>query len=235
MKPYTYLLIDLFTVLVPLIFSFHPKLRFDKKWPYFFPSMSLVGIVFLIWDEYFTRLGIWGFNPEYLVGISIFSLPLEEILFFICIPYACVFTYHCFIQLGISPIPKKWTKWITTGFVLVSSVALLFHFGKVYTTSTFLLLVTSLSYLQWIRKVNLVPFYFSYFVLLLPFALTNGILTGSFIENEVVWYNDLENMAFRIGTIPFEDIFYGMLLILWNVSLMEYFYQKNQSSNSVAG
>lgn len=235
MKSYTYLLIDLCTILIPFLFSFHPKLRFDKKWLSFFPAMLIVAVIFLVWDIYFTEIGIWGFNPTYLICITIFNLPLEEVLFFVCIPYACVFTYHCFGVLDIQPISLKYGKIISIGLIMGLGLILIFNFGKYYTTSTFVLLLSTIIYLQWIAKTNLTPFYFSYLVLLLPFAITNGILTGSFIPQEVVWYNDSENMGFRLGTIPFEDIFYGMLLILWNVQLMEYFAKKNQSKSSAAG
>ena len=51
----------------------------------------------------------------------------------------------------------------------------------------------------------------------------NGILTGSGIEEQVVWYNDSENLGKRLGTIPVEDILYGMTLILLNYYLTELF------------
>ena len=34
---------------------------------------------FIIWDSYFTKIGVWGFTPEYLTGFGLFGLPIEEI------------------------------------------------------------------------------------------------------------------------------------------------------------
>ena len=56
-------------------------------------------------------------------------------------------------------------------------------------------------------------FIVSYIFILIPFFIINGLLTGSFILDEIVWYNDNYNLGIRIGTIPFEDIFYGFSLL----------------------
>ena len=62
--------------------------------------------------------------------------------------------------------------------------------------------------------------------ILIPFLIVNGILTGSFIKDEVVWYDDLENLGLRIFTIPIEDAFYGMLLLSLSISIYEYLRKK---------
>ncbi|MFZ1617834.1 MAG: lycopene cyclase domain-containing protein, partial [Flavobacteriales bacterium] len=58
-------------------------------------------------------------------------------------------------------------------------------------------------------------------ILLLPFMIVNGILTGSMLEEAVVWYNDAENLGVRIGTIPVEDVFYGLLMVLVPITIYE--------------
>lgn len=215
---YTYLLIDFFTIIIPFIFSFHPKLNFYKTWKAFFPAVIITGLIFILWDVYFTSLGVWGFNPDYLIGVKVANLPLEEILFFFCIPYACVFTFHCLNLFIKKSVPASTEKIITLSFITIAFIIGLLSLDKVYTATAFILLAALLALAKFVIKVRwLAKFYIIYGVLLFPFLIVNGLLTGTGLDSPVVWYNNNEIFGLRILTIPVEDVFYGMDLILMNL------------------
>lgn len=217
---FLYLIINLATISVPFIFSFHPRLQFYKKWKHYFPAMLITGLVFILWDEAFTIMGVWGFNKTYVTGIFIGSLPLEEILFFFCIPYACLFTYEAFKTLLSKQF--KGGRIISITLIIISFGIAATNTSQWYTMTTFfgLGLVLTIDLLS-TKSNDRALFFFTYLILLFPFFIVNGILTGSFIEAPVVWYNDNENLGMRFGTIPVEDIFYGMLLVLISVMIAE--------------
>ncbi|MEC8458908.1 MAG: lycopene cyclase domain-containing protein [Bacteroidota bacterium] len=228
-----YIILNLFTISIPLFRSFESRVGFYKKLPSLFKSILIVSSVFLIWDVYFTHRKIWGFTPQYVSGIDFFGLPLGEYLFFLTVPYACIFIYEClkfFKPKGI--LSSKTTKAISLALMIFSFIMAFYGLfeGKWYTSSTFLFLGIAISLVQFLAESNWLPrFYESYFIALLPFFMKNGILTGMLIDSQVVWYNDEHNIGFRLGTIPFEDIFYGMLLILGTL----YFYENFESKKEV--
>lgn len=231
---YTYLFINLFAILIPFIVSFDRRNYFFSRWKYLFPAIAVTGLFFILWDILYTSLGIWGFNPRYLTGIYIFNLPVEEILFFITIPFATVFTYDTLLYLVKNDYLGKASRTISFTLVTLLIVVAVFNLGKLYTSVTFLLTASFILFHELvIRSTYLGRFYFSFLVLLVPFFIINGILTGSFIEEEVVWYDNSQNLSFRLFTIPVEDLFYGLLLILMNVTLFEYFKKKDNYSEKL--
>ena len=219
---YLYLALNLGSISIPFIASFDKRLALNKNFLALFKAIALVGAFFIIWDVIFTDWGVWGFNPTYLSGIYIANLPLGEWLFFICIPFACVFTYISLNYLvkkdhfaSVSPI-------ISGILVLGLLGTAIYAIDRWYTATTFLLTAAFIIYVQWIHKAKwLSRFYFSYLFILIPFFLVNGVLTGSWIPDQVVWYDDTQNLGIRMGTIPVEDTFYGMLLIMGNVFFFE--------------
>jgi lycopene cyclase domain-containing protein len=52
--------------------------------------------------------------------------------------------------------------------------------------------------------------------------MVNGVLTGSFIEEPIVWYDDTHNLGIRIFTIPIEDSVYSLMMFLMTIQLMEW-------------
>ncbi|WP_258104377.1 lycopene cyclase domain-containing protein [Marinoscillum sp. MHG1-6] len=216
---FVYLALDLLAISVPLAFSFYPKAPFASTVKRIIPAILIPMALFVVWDVYFTRWGHWGFNERYLLGVDLLGLPLEEWLFFICIPYACLFTYFAFKHL--MPVKVKDFHLVTAVLGLIVLIITILNFGRDYTVVTGILLGSYLIFLSFTRKHFLGQFFLSYLVILIPFFLINGVLTGSWIDGEVVWYNDLENLGMRLGTIPVEDPFYGMLLLLMNVHIWE--------------
>lgn len=220
---YTYFLILAASLAGPLALSFDKKVAFYKQWKYLFPAMIPPAILYIIWDSYFTKWSIWSFNENYITGIMYFGLPLEEILFFFVVPYCCVFIYEC-IRCYFPGIKNER---VALRLFMLLAVALfltgVIFYQRSYTAYTFILLTIALLFFFLLRKYftgfSSAVFLVSYAVILIPFLVVNGFLTAI----PVVLYNDAENLGIRIYTIPFEDIFYGMLLIFLNILLFETF------------
>lgn len=227
-RAYTYLIIDLLTIVVPFAFSFHPKIKFANEWKYYFPANLLIALLFIAWDALYTHIGVWGFNSDYCTGIKFIGLPIEEILFFICIPYSSIFTYHC-IKLHFKKLPIVNQTFISTLLFAGTLLIGIISFRSLYTGVT--LVAASILSLYIIHNKNSTwkwHFFFSFLIILLPFFMVNGILTGSFINEPIVWYNNSHNLNIRMGTIPVEDIFYGLLLLLLNTFLYEHFKRRSE-------
>lgn len=182
--------------------------------------MALTGMVFLFWDVLFTVKGVWWFNTDRIIGINFFGLPLEEILFFLTVPFACIFIYAC-LNFYVKWEPNiRLTRILSNLILILSGVMLILYHDRIYTAVTFGLLFVLIVYLQFIKKAAwLGKFFLTYLVSLIPFYVVNGLLTSI----PVVLYNDAENIGLRCSTIPFEDHFYSMALLLMNIGFFEYF------------
>ena len=164
------------------------------------------------WDVLFTIWGVWGFNEEYLLGPSFLHLPLEEWLFFLCIPYAFMFLYDQLVILKVKNILAPAEKYLDYFFLIVAFVYLLAGFGNIYTTTISILVILFILIMTKLNPPHRGIFYLSYMIILIPFTLVNGVLTGYMTPDPIVWYNDAENLGIRFLTIPIEDYLYYFLM-----------------------
>ena len=225
MSAYFYVLLG--SIVFPFLLSFDKKISFYKKWKFLFPAIFLVAIVFIAWDVYFVKNGVWGFNKAYLSGLYVFNLPIEEVLFFVIIPYCCLFIYE--VVKGYFPNTnfKKTATYFSFFFGSIAVFLALFFLENSYTLSACsLAAILTLYAFKYFKNFSFfVP---SYIISIFPFFLVNGVLTGMTTTKPIVWYSEMEIIGLRILTIPIEDFFYGYSLLL-GVAIL---YEKTKHSYS---
>ncbi|MEO0236936.1 MAG: lycopene cyclase domain-containing protein [candidate division WOR-3 bacterium] len=214
-----YLLINIFIIIFPLIGSILLYKYTLKKLISFFISFISVGIPFIIWDSVATKRGDWFFNSKYVNTTRIFDLPLEEVLFFITVPYACLFLYEGIkffvFDTKVKPLPK----------IVITSVGLTFILLGVYFiftpyTST-IFFVTGLTFIMLSYCFNFllknVHYYIFLVLIFILFFIFNSLLTGI----PIVLYSKKAITNLRIGTIPVEDFFYNFSLLTLYLGIYE--------------
>ena len=218
----TYLLIDFLIIILPLIVSFFPYLSYYKKFPYVLFSIFAGGLFFVTWDVIATMRGDWSFNPEYVMGITFAGLPLEEVLFFIFVPYSLLLLYEqaAFIFKDRT-VPWKQGAGYAAGMILIL-VSFLFT-GKNYTfmaifSAGIVLLGMSLFYSGIMVRLAFWAYLISGFLL---FILFNYFLTSL----PVVIYSPSAVSGVRFLTIPLEDFFYNFTMM--SVYLAFYLWAKD--------
>ncbi len=219
-----YLLLNIGSLIIPFLYSFEPRMRFVNRWRSVFPAIIITAIFFIVWDIIFTKIGVWSFNPKYHSGIEFFELPIEEWLFFICIPYASLFIHFAFHYF----FPKKHLsnqaiKIIYYTLIVVLIPVVLFNYNKLYTAINYSLWIVLLTLTYFKFKNILSTFFITFLIILIPFGIVNGILTGSFIDEPVVMYNNAENLGIRLGSIPIEDIGYAFNMLIMSLILIKIF------------
>ncbi|MFH1363381.1 MAG: lycopene cyclase domain-containing protein [Candidatus Omnitrophota bacterium] len=89
-----YLLVLVFSISVPLVLSFYPKLNFYRRPKALFLSLGAVTLIYGLWDVLAVFRGHWWFSDSGVWRLRIINLPLEEILFFPVITFCCIFTWE---------------------------------------------------------------------------------------------------------------------------------------------
>jgi lycopene cyclase domain-containing protein len=231
MEKYLYIGLIAFTFFGPLSRAFEPRIRYIQYWKSLLVATLAVYALFIPWDVFFTAQGHWGFTDRYVLGWKPLGLPIEEWLFFVVVPFACFFIYEVLnLFFPWTDKGQKWPRvvtWIVIGF---SAFGAAFWADRAYPAATFFLLALALALGLRYRVTWLGPFLRAWGVSLVPFFMVNGVLTGTGLEEPIVWYNNEENSGIRLGTIPFEDAFYGMLMVFIYTATSEWHRKKSTTT-----
>jgi lycopene cyclase domain-containing protein len=218
----TYLLIDFLIIILPLIVSFFPYLSYYKKFPYVLFSIFAGGLFFVTWDVIATMRGDWSFNPAYVMGISLAGLPLEEVLFFIVVPFSILLTYEQAAYLFKDrTVPWKQGTGYAVGVILVLVSSLFtgknYTFIAIFSAGVVMLLLSRFCPVM-MERLSFWAYLLTGFLL---FILFNYFLTSL----PVVIYSPSAVSGVRFLTIPIEDFFYNFALM--SVYLAFYLWAKD--------
>ncbi|UCC92794.1 MAG: lycopene cyclase domain-containing protein, partial [Thermoplasmata archaeon] len=192
-----YLTIIVLTFLGPFVLSFDSRVRYYTKWKPLAASILVIAPIYIVWDAVATERGDWWFNEDYTSGISILGLPLAEVLFFLVVPYACIFIYEVLLYYtGDSELPfNRWAYVLAAVALLVLAVV----FIDQYYTATVLVFTAAFLYIAAVLYPAILKAraYWQYaLVSLVPFFLVNYFLTSI----PIVLYNDEAIWGVRITT-----------------------------------
>lgn len=215
-----YILINLLILLGPLLLSFDKKVAFVRQWPAVWPAILLVVASFGLWDVWMTARDVWWFSQRFAGQTRLFGLPVGEWLFFVCVPYACIFILACvhgYIKDRLLPLPR-WL-WFLVAAVF-AALAVVFS-DRLYSFSNFIfaaiiLAAAALLIPATLRSRN---FWLAILISYLPFLIANGILTGL----PIVLYDDSMNLGLRLGTIPLDDFLYSFSMLVLALGGYRYF------------
>lgn len=217
-----YLAVELCALAIPLAFSFDRKVAYFKMWPFILPSILINAVVFVSLDIYYTSKGTWSFNPQYHSRIMIAGLPLEELLFFIIIPYCSLFVHYVFIAYlpGVA-LRKGILSILSALLILLLLITAGLNLPRTY-TSFYCAMTAIMILIAWLANPAVLSrFYITFLIIMIPFLLVNSILTGSFTEGAVFWYDRNGISGVRLFSIPVEDVLFGFNLILLNLLVAE--------------
>ncbi len=207
---YTYLWINVAIILGPLCATPMAKVAYYEKFRALGAAILAVGSFYISWDVVVTHWGEWSFNPRYVSGIEVFNLPVEEILFFVTVPYSCLFIYEA-IAATTRSAAFHMPRGIVSAAIVILTGASIFHFEQGYTSKALASCALFLTLAMRLDR-NLLDsrqYWLWIAICLVPFLIVNMVLTAL----PVVQYNPAAIWGARFITIPLEDFFYNYSML----------------------
>ena len=214
-----YLIFNLIIIFLPIFSSFfYPKIIYPNNFQAFI-SILFSSSIFIFHDSKVTNKW-WYFNKKYVLGVKVFKLPIEEILFFFSVSFSSL---------------TVWLNLKTFPYLSFKNSFLLLFYILIFIFYHFLYLKTKKPYPKYVNFFYFFIFLFDIFLQtnlvfrlnFLIFTLITFILTLIFnfylTKRPIVLYNEKFKSGFKILSIPIEDFLYGMNFLYLTIFIFEFF------------
>ena len=211
MKKHAYGIIPLLCFAGPFSMSFDRKVYFIQYLPATLVAIAIIGLSYILWDIIVTRKGHWRFNTEFVGTFRLLHLPIGEWLFFLLIPYACLFLFEvvaAYWGTGTAHPELTWLQYVLGCVFIV--------FAVIWRKQGYTCLAMTSVAVFFLSSGVLTPgamfasgYLLSFLFIFLAFLLINGLYTSL----PTIFYNRNEIFGLRLGSIPLEDFFYNLSYI----------------------
>jgi lycopene cyclase domain-containing protein len=203
----------LLAIFVPVaIISFITPISRYRRYGPLLISIAIVDPFYIIWDQLAVIYGTWSFNSAEVTGIYFFHLPIEEVAFFLVVPFSTILIYEAVNSHIHGKFKEGTTSAIAMVFFSILIIFGIFNINRSYTSVASFFAAGSIaigtaldrtlmsSKSLWIyMAVSYIPFvFFDHLMVTLP-VFTYGI-------NAII--------GIRILSIPLEEFEYVFSLLL---------------------
>ncbi len=123
---WAYLLFDVVVFVPAFVSAFIPRVGFTSRIAPLLKACLAVALPFIAWDAAVVGRH-WFFAESHTLGLKLWNLPFEEMLFFLAVPWACVYSWETLLG-GAKSKPSKalvaFPLFVAWGLVALSLTAL---------------------------------------------------------------------------------------------------------------
>jgi len=219
-KSLTYLLLQLTYLVIPVLLSRRFNLRFSFRLRYLLPAVVFSGAIFVMWNMRFNELGIWKYNTDYITGIYLVNVPVEEWLAFLIIPVTAAYIFD-WTKIKLEKFEMQ-NIFVAVSLLLFIAMGVLAYFFRrnMFSFFTFFLTAIYLGYTVFRNrfKKHYPSFYAAFGISLIPFLIVS-VLAGAL---PIISYNADHIMGISLLAVPVERFFYLFLMLLITITIYEY-------------
>jgi lycopene cyclase domain-containing protein len=211
----------------PFIVSVLPQFRaFWRQWRALLLGYAAVSVPWILLDALSHARGWWAYEPSRVSSIELLGLPIEEILFFFTVPFACMVVMSVVQRYALPPLNSH----VRVGLMLMvgalAAVLLIVGFARERSMVDLALFLASFALVWRLGCTQQTAFWLWSGLVLILFLIFNSILTGL----PIVTYNEWFMSGLRIGTIPVEDAYYNFAFLWSFLAVFDYAMSKRRAS-----
>lgn len=228
LENFSFLVLDLILVslLALLFYTQRSQLKPFKKSA--IKTIVSTSLFLLIIDFIFTHNQYWMYHSGAIVGLTIFKVPIEKLVFTPTI-LAISLIIYLFIKRKLDYTNRKWVvRLLCFLFIILTIPFPYIHWYDFHTFLSSLLLNFFLLFLLYKTPKWSTNFLVLFTTTLYPFVALSSFISGTDWNAPLLTFNALETQGVFIFSFPLENLFYWFAVLFVGIYLFESLERKQQ-------